>query len=136
MATYWRVHPPDDLGTGALAAGRAIDGEAMSGWPAEVRAHVDALGRWAWSQPLLDTLAWDTEYWVDVLADEGVPMNGFSASLAALDLTAPGVRGLASELLRFAATTKRAHASREARRAGLWLWLWGSLGASVRAAAI
>lgn len=97
-------------------------------WPARVRAHLDALGPSSPDDRVLDRIGWGTSYYAENLRLAGVPMDGFSQRLEYLSLSPVESRQLAEELLAYADRPHEAAQVQSARVAGLWLYLWGSLG--------
>jgi hypothetical protein len=122
-----------EAGRAMAARGASVTVAAARGWPPEVQQHLAAFGASDEGRSILALLEWETNYYVENLHHEGVPMRGFSRDLRAIALEPTQVRELAQELLRHASGARKPKAAREARRAGLWLWLWASLDCRVEA---
>jgi hypothetical protein len=134
--------------------GRGVGVEVIRDWPEEVQRHAAAYGTPREGQSFLDDfIGPDTDYYVEILADAGVPMDGFSYPLRSLDLQPEQARQLALELLRYVdrleapspvswwwskrraqkAQATRARQARATRVAALWLWFWAWLDCRIEA---
>lgn len=106
---------------------------AIRGWPSRILEHFASLGAVEDSRRVLDVIGWGTDYYIENLREAGVPMNAFSQPLDSLRILPEQARGLGEELLGYASAMRAPAAGRQARVAGLWLYLWGFVDCSVEA---
>jgi hypothetical protein len=113
--------------------GFSVTVSSIPKWPPHVLQHVEALGSAEPDHRLLDLVGWGTDYYIENLRNAGVPMDAFSQHLDYLRASPQQARTLGEELLRYASQVRRADSARQARVAGLWIFLWGSVDCFVEA---